>query len=194
VEVNNTFYRMPRESMLEGWAAQVPEEFRFALKASQRITHFKRLVDAGEETGYLVKAAGALGARLGVLLFQLPPNLRKALVRLDRFLKDALPAGTPAAFEFRHESWLDDEVYARLRAAGCALCIADTEDGETPLVATGEIGYLRLRRPSYDDAELSEWAKRIAAQDWKQAFVFFKHEDEAAGPAMAVRFRELAGG
>jgi len=191
VEINNTFYRMPKTSVLESWAAQVGEEFRFSLKASRRITHFSRLKDAGEETDYLVRTARSLGSRLGVILFQLPPNLKKDLPRLETFLKDALPAGTPAAFEFRHESWLEDDVLDRLREAGCALCLADTDDGATPFVRTAPLGYLRLRRSEYTDADLGDWAKRVRDAEWERAFVFFKHEDEAAGPRMAMHFREL---
>jgi uncharacterized protein YecE (DUF72 family) len=192
VEINNTFYRMPKASVLESWAAQAGEDFRFSLKASRRITHFSRLKDAAEETDYLVRTARSLGSRLGVILFQLPPNLKKDLPRLERFLKDALPSGTSAAFEFRHESWLEDDVLDRLRDAGCALCLADTDDGATPFVRTAPLGYLRLRRSAYSDGDLAAWAKRVREAGWERAFVFFKHEDEAAGPRMAMRFRELA--
>jgi uncharacterized protein YecE (DUF72 family) len=192
VEINNTFYRLPRASVLESWAAQVPEEFRFALKASRRITHQKRLRDAGEETGYLLRTAAALGPRLGVLLFQLPPNLGLDLERLDRFL-ELLPAGTRAAFEFRHPAWADAAVAERLRARDLAWVAVE---GEEPVAecgpATAGIGYLRLRRPGYTRAELAAWAARIAAQPWREAFVFFKHEDAGAGPRLAEEFLALA--
>ncbi len=198
VEVNNTFYRLPRASVLQGWAAQVPEHFRFALKASRRITHFRRLRDAGDETAYLLRTVAPLGARLGAILFQLPPNLPKDLPRLEAFLA-LLPEGTRAAFEFRHASWLDDEVFERLRARGTALCVADRgDDGEpeTPVVATAPFGYLRLRREGYSEADLAEWAARIAAQPWQEAFAYFTHELE--GPALAAslteRFERAAGG
>jgi len=193
VEINNTFYRMPQPALLEGWAAKVPETFRFSLKASRRISHFKKLKDAAEDTRYFVETARVLGPRLGVILFQLPPNARKDLDALDSFLKDALPDGTRAAFEFRHDSWLSDDVYDRLRESGCALCIADTDEGCTPFVATADWGYLRLRGTTYADDDLGEWVKRVQGTGWSDAFVFFKHEDEAAGPLMAMRFRELAG-
>jgi len=194
VEINNTFYRMPRESVLESWAAQVPEAFRFAIKASRRITHQKRLRDAADETAYLLRTVAALGTRLGVLLFQLPPNLAKDLERLDRFL-ELLPPGTRAAFEFRHPAWADADVAERLRARDLAWVTVDGD--ETPADACGPAtagqGYLRLRRPGYSRAELSAWAARIAAQPWREAFVFFKHEDAGAGPRLAAEFLALAG-
>jgi uncharacterized protein YecE (DUF72 family) len=194
VEINNTFYRLPRASVLEAWAAQVGDGFRFALKASRRITHQKRLRDAGEETGYLLRTAAALGPRLGVLLFQLPPNLGLDLERLDRFL-ELLPPGTRAAFEFRHPAWADAAVFERLRARDLAWV---TVEGEEELLAecgpaTAGFGYLRLRRPGYSRAELAAWVARIAAQPWSGAFVFFKHEDAGAGPRLAEEFLALAG-
>jgi uncharacterized protein YecE (DUF72 family) len=191
VEINNTFYRLPKASVLAGWAEQVPDGFRFALKASRRITHIKRLRDAVEETAYLFRAAGSLGVHLGPILFQLPPYLRKDLGRLSSFL-ETLPARATAAFEFRHPSWFDDEVYQCLQARDVALCVADTDEGDAALVATAAWGYLRLRRGAYTEADLALWAQRVRAQDWRHAYVFFKHEDEAAGPRLAARFRALA--
>jgi uncharacterized protein YecE (DUF72 family) len=192
VEINNTFYRMPTVSLLEGWAGEVPDDFRFVLKASQRITHHRRLVDADEDVGYLLDVAAALKQRLGALLFQLPPNLKKDAPRLDAFLA-LLPPQFRAAFEFRHPSWFDDEVFALLRDHQAALCIAEAEgDLEVPVVATADWGYLRLRRPDYGDAELKAWAKRVRSQDWQDAFVFFKHEEAGRGPQLAQRFLELA--
>ena len=129
VEINNTFYRMPKRSVLESWAAQVPEDFRFVLKVSRRITHFKRLKDTGEEMEFLLGNVAALGARLGALLFQLHPNLRKDRPRLETFL-DLLPEGMPAAFEFRHESWLDDEIFDLLGSRNCAVVTVETDDGK----------------------------------------------------------------
>lgn len=193
VEINNTFYRLPREHVVESWAEQVPKDFRFSVKASRRITHVKRLKNAAEETDYLLRTIGALKERLGVVLFQLPPNLSKDLFRLHAFL-DVLPLGTRAAFEFRHPSWFDEDVYAALRKENCPLCIADTEDNEdTQIVSTADWGYLRLRKPGYRKPQLEKWGARIAAQGWTEAFVFFKHEDAGAGPKMAARFIELAG-
>jgi uncharacterized protein YecE (DUF72 family) len=188
VEINNTFYRLPKAGVLETWAEQVPAGFRFSLKASRRITHFKRLKEAGDETSYLLDTAGVLGDKLGVVLFQLPPHLKKDLPRLAAFV-EALPPGTPAAFEFRHGSWEDDEVRDCLRSRNCALVLADTDEADPPaFVPTADWGYLRLRRTSYDEAALDGWRRKIAEQPWKEAFVFFKHEDEAAGPRMAAEF------
>jgi uncharacterized protein YecE (DUF72 family) len=192
VEINNTFYRMPKPSVLEAWAAEVPPDFRFVLKASQRITHMQRLKDAGDSVAYLLKVAGALKERLGPLLFQLPPFLKKDSPRLREFL-GLLPAGCRAAFEFRHQSWFDEEVLGLLRAHQAALCIAEAEnDLEIPFVSTAGWGYLRLRRPDYGDPELKEWGARVRQQPWQDAFVFFKHEEAGKGPAMAKRFLELA--
>jgi uncharacterized protein YecE (DUF72 family) len=193
VEINNTFYRMPTEKVVVGWAADVPDGFTFVLKASQRITHRKRLKDAGEEVAYFLKTANVLGPKLGPTLFQLPPNLKKDLPRLTEFLTH-IPDTWRAAFEFRHASWLDDEVFAALKGHNAALVIADTdpEEGETPLqiptVATADWGYLRLRRAEYMPADLERWAKTVTSQPWKDAFVFFKHEEAGAGPKLADAF------
>lgn len=197
VEINNTFYRLPKESVLAGWAEKVPAEFRFVLKASRRITHFKRLKGAEDETTYLLRTAGTLGDRLGVVLFQLPPNMKKDAERLAAFL-DGLAVPGRATFEFRHDSWFDEEVYDLLRTRGAALCFADIDDAPDDalerFVSTAPWGYLRLRRADYTEAELEAWAERISGRDWERAFVFFKHEDEGAGPEMAERFLALAGG
>ncbi len=193
VEINNTFYRLPKESVLTAWAEQVPGDFRFVLKASQRITHIKRLKEADDETAYLLRTAGVLGDRLGAILFQLPPHLRKDLPRLERFL-DLVAGHTRAAFEFRHPSWFDDDVFTSLRDHACALCIADAADAPEPeIVGTAAWGYLRLRRPNYGDGDLEAWVQRVRSQPWEEAFVFFKHEDEGAGPKLAQSFLRLAG-
>jgi uncharacterized protein YecE (DUF72 family) len=190
VEINNTFYRMPQESMLARWAGEVPEAFRFVLKAPKRISHDRRLREVHEETSRLLQVASVLGPRLGPFLFQLPPFSKKDLPALQDFLPQLGQAR--AAFEFRHASWMDDEVYATLQSHGAALCLADTEDGEPPLIATAPWGYLRLRRPDYDDARLALWAQRVREQPWEETFVFFKHEDEGKGPQLAHRFLQLA--
>ncbi len=193
VEINNTFYRLPKTSVLENWAAQVPDGFRFSIKASRRITHFTRLkAESRDPTEYLLSAVEVLGPRLGVLLFQLPPNLKKDVERLSGFL-DMLPEGTLAAFEFRHETWKDDDVYEALRGRGMAFVCADTEesDGDEPVVPTASWGYLRLRRPDYGDHDLGRWAHHLEDSGWERAFVFFKHEDAGAGPKMAGRFRGI---
>jgi uncharacterized protein YecE (DUF72 family) len=187
VEINNTFYRMPPETTIARWAADATSQFIFSLKAPQRITHQKRLRDAESQVAEFLRRAEPLGAKLGVVLFQLPPYLRKDLDVLRSFLA-ALPTHPPIAFEFRHNSWQDDAVYDVLRTHGAALCVADTDKGDTPLHATSRLGYLRLRRVHYDDGELRTWAERIAAQPWDRAHIYFKHEDEALGPEFAQRF------
>jgi len=192
VEINNTFYRMPKPSVLEAWAAEVPEHFKFVLKASQRITHMQRLKNTDDSLGYLLKVASALKERLGPLLFQLPPYFKKDGPRLKDFLQ-LLPPERCAAFEFRHQSWFDVEVFDLLRQHEAVLCIAEAEnDLEIPFVSTADWGYLRLRRPDYGDKELKAWVQRVREQKWREVFIFFKHEEEGKGPAMAKRFLELA--
>ncbi|MFQ5678715.1 MAG: DUF72 domain-containing protein [Gemmatimonadota bacterium] len=193
VEINNTFYRLPRREVLERWADQVPDRFRFVLKASRRITHFKRLSGAEEETAYLLETiAAGLGGKAGGVLFQLPPTFEKDVDRLERFLA-ALPAAGRTAFEFRHPSWFDDELLRCLDRHGATLCVAETEEAPPPaLFGAGGWGYVRLRKPAYSDAELRAWVGRIREQAWEEAYVFFKHEEEATGPAAAARFLELA--
>ena len=190
VEINNTFYRMPKPEMVQQWAAQVPEHFRFVLKAPQRITHMLRLAGTAEALGYFLNAAMMLGDRRGPVLFQLPPNFKRDDARLADFLAE-LPSSVQAAFEFRNPSWFDDAVFEMLRAKQVALCIADTEDGvDTPFVATAPWGYLRLRDVDYPDGELEAWLAKIRDPNWSEAFVFFKHEDEARGPEFARRLEE----
>jgi len=192
VEINNTFYRLPNESVLKSWAEQVPPDFRFSIKASQRITHMKRLKDAGDETEYLLHTVRVLGPSLGVMLFQLPPNFKKDLPRLEQFLK-LFPGDTRIAFEFRHASWFEEDVFQCLRASGCALCIADADDElQIPFVGTAPWGYIRLRREEYSKADLSKWMKKVQEQKWESTFVFFKHEDEGIGPKLAKQFLGLA--
>ena len=198
VEINNTFYRMPSEKVLLAWAAEVPDGFTFVLKASQRITHRKRLKEAGDELQYFLRTANVLGPKLGPTLFQLPPNLKKDLPRLTDFLA-LVPRTWRAAFEFRHESWFDDEVYQALKAHDAALCVADVDpaaEGEkeavqVPFVSTADWGYLRLRRAAYAAGDLEAWAARIGSQAWRDAFVFFKHEEAGAGPRLAAEFTAL---
>lgn len=192
VEINNTFYRMPDKELLARWAAQVPDDFVFTLKAPRVITHIRRLRSATEETLHLVETAASLGKKLGPILFQLPEYFPKDLSRLETLL-DLLP-GSKAVFEFRNPSWLDSEVVDLLRARGQALCISDRDSDHPPtVVGTADWGYLRLRRPGYSDADLALWLDSIVARRWDTAYVFFKHEDQAKGPALAKRFLELAG-
>jgi uncharacterized protein YecE (DUF72 family) len=190
VEINNTFYRMPDARMLEKWAGDVPEPFVFVLKAPQRITHQKRLADCGDDIRHFFEVASVLGPKLGPVLFQLPPFAKKDIGRLREFLR-ILPPEQRFAFEFRHESWFDDETYDALRQKNAALCAADTDDVAEPgsvLVPTAGWGYLRLRRSRYGDGDLAAWAKRVMKQDWSEAYVFFKHEDEGKGPIFAREF------
>jgi uncharacterized protein YecE (DUF72 family) len=196
VEINNTFYRMPSAELLQHWAAQVPGGFAFVLKAPQRITHIKRLQPtSAEDVQHLWRIASQLGARLGPLLFQTPPFLKKDAGRLREFLA-SLPEGCRAAFEFRNASWADDEVHALLRERNAALCAADVDEeaAPKPIVATARWGYLRLRRADYDEAALREWASRVRAQPWDEAWVFFKHEDQGKGPALAGVFKSIVDG
>jgi uncharacterized protein YecE (DUF72 family) len=195
VEINATFYRMPKAEMLEGWSGQVPEGFVFVLKASQRITHRKKLDDAAEDVAYFWKNAEMLGKNLGPVLFQCPPYLRRSDELLARFL-DALPFGMRAVFEFRHRSWMDEEVFEQLRSKGVALCFSDTNPKdeadpglEQPFVSTASFGYVRLRREEYDDQALKDWAAQMKAQPWSEVFVFFKHEPTA--PALAQQLSSL---
>jgi uncharacterized protein YecE (DUF72 family) len=190
VEINNTFYRMPNPETLRNWAAETPPAFRFVIKSPRRITHERKLADVGDSLARLHEAAGALGDKLGPVLFQLPPFLRKDVPLLATFLAQ-LPPGMRAALEFRHASWFDPEVYETLRGRDAALCIAESEELATPLEATATWGYLRLRRQDYGEAELASWAERLRAQSWSTAYVFFKHEDEGKGPALAGRLREI---
>lgn len=189
VEINNTFYRLPRAELLEKWKSQVPPDFAFVLKASRQITHSKRLKNANEPLEYLARTAvEALGDALGPILFQLPPYLRQDAGRLTEFLA-AIPAGVRAAFEFRHESWFADDTYQALADGGAALVVSDTGDREAPVVATADWGYARLRKPGYSDGELAAWARSFNKQNWDELFVFFKHEEAGAGPELAKKFR-----
>jgi uncharacterized protein YecE (DUF72 family) len=193
VEINSTFYGLPRASVLEGWAGAVPSGFQFALKVPPQITHERKLGEAGELVSHLLQVAGALPEEhRGPLLFQLPPTLKKDVPRL-RALLASLPRQHRIAFEFRHPSWFDDETFGLLRDHRSTLCVADADgDLEVPLEATSDWGYLRLRRPDYGDAELKGWVERVRGQAWRDGFVFFKHEDQGKGPRLAERFLELA--
>lgn len=188
VEVNNTFYQMPRASVLENWARSTPDGFKFAIKASRRITHIARLKadTAADSVGYLYRNLATLGAKRGPVLFQLPPQMKKDLPRLTDFLR-LLPEGHGAAFEFRNASWFADDVYDALKSAGAALCVSEREDNAPPpLVQTAPWGYVRLRLESYSDDELRQWAVRLAATAWREIYVYFMHEPTAPAYAQAV--------
>lgn len=194
VEINATFYRMPTEKQLLAWASQVPDSFTFILKASQRITHMKRLADVAEEVGFFLKTATVLGGHLGPTLFQLPPNFKKDVDRLRTFLA-LVPKRWRAALEFRHPSWFDDDVFGALREHNAALCIAHTgEDTDAPFQSTADWGYLRLRQEQYEPGSLEKWAAKVLEQSWTDAFVFFKHEEEGTGPRLAAEFEKLVAG
>ena len=192
VEINATFYRMPTAKTLAGWDAATPERFVLALKAPQRITHFARLRGIDEPLRFFCDVARTLGPKLGPLLFQLPPNFKKDTDRLAEALF-LLPPDLRCAFEFRHGSWLADDVYDLLRRRNAALCIADSETMSTPVVATADFGYLRLRDEGYGDADLGRWTETIKGLEvnWREAFVYFKHEESGTGPAFARRLTEL---
>jgi len=181
VEINNTFYRMPKADVLEAWRDATPDAFRFAIKASRRITHDARLKaeDAADSVAYLYRNLEALGAKRGPVLFQLPPFLKKDLSRLEAFLA-ILPDGHRAAFEFRNESWFDDDVYAALKNANASLCLSEREDNAPPpLVETAPFGYIRLRLEEYSEEDLERWSERLLATGWQEIFVYFMHEPTA---------------
>ena len=193
LEINNTFYRNPKREVLTRWAETTPEAFRFAIKATRRITHDARLKseEAAEPLRYLYGSLTALGGKLGAVLFQLPPHLKKDVPRLIDFLA-LLPAEHRAAFEFRHPSWFDDDVYAALKGAAASLCLSEREDQQPPaLVETASWGYVRLRLEQYSDDDLARWVERLAATGWQQVFVYFMHEPTA--PGYARTFTRLAG-
>ena len=194
VEINQTFYRMPTTKTTSGWLEQAPVGFTYTLKAPQRITHHQRLKDAAENVQFFCDSARVLGGHLGALLFQLPPNLKCDLPRLEAFLA-LLPADLRTAFEFRHDSWHNDEVLAALSARHAALCVADFGDRTTPIVATARHGYFRLRDEGYQRADLERWAESITANasSWDDVFVYFKHEEQGKGPEFAAQFLEILG-
>jgi uncharacterized protein YecE (DUF72 family) len=195
VEINNSFYRIPKEKVLLEWADQVPAGFRFVLKASRRITHINRLANEDGSLEYFLRTVNVLGERLGPTLFQCPPSLRKDMARLTDFLA-LVPRTWRAAMEFRHASWFSDEVYDALRAHDIALVAVDEEESEgpgAPLVPTASWGYLRLRRTDYAEDALGGWLERIRSQPWSEAYAFLKHdEDKPTGPEAAVKLAELA--
>ncbi|MBI3939705.1 MAG: DUF72 domain-containing protein [Acidobacteria bacterium] len=192
VEINNTFYRMPNEKVLSGWACATPEQFKLTLKAPRRITHERGLKDCADLVTVFCQVAGTLGNKLGVLLFQLPPSFKKDLVRLDEFL-GMLQRGARVAIEFRHPSWHAEDVWGRLRGRNVALCIADSEKWTTPLEATADYGYLRLRDEGYVRSDIEGWAAVIRQRQalWQDTFVYFKHEEQGKGPEFAKMLQQM---
>ena len=194
VEINYTFYRMPTEKLVAGWAAQTPSPFTLTLKAPRRITHDSRLKNCGELVDAFCRAAGTLESKLGALLFQLPPTAKKDLALFDAFLAD-LPPKVRAAFEFRHPSWLDDEVFDRLARRNLALCVADSEKMSTPVRVTADYAYFRLRDEGYTEDDIRRWAETIGRDtaSCRDVFVYFKHEEEGKGPFFARLLMERLG-
>ena len=192
VEINNTFYRLPKEHVLQDWASQVPDGFSFSIKASQRITHYARLkTDTSSALEFLLRNTSTLGGKLGPILFQLPPNMQKNLERLVDFLA-LLPRDRRFTVEFRHESWFDEDVFAALREHDVALCVGESDEFTGVTVATASWGYLRLHRQDYTDAMLAEWRERVSAHPWSEAYVFFKHDYiDGAGPLAVERFATI---
>ena len=190
-EINYTFHRIPATKTIDNWKAQTPEKFRFALKAPQKITHWSKLRDCADTLEYFCKVAGGLGERLGPVLFQLPPTFKKDVDVLRSFLRE-LPE-MHAAFEFRNESWFDQEIFERLRSRNIALCIADTDTIATPKEITANYGYLRLRREDYQTIDIECWAEFVRQQraNWQDAFIYFKHEESGIGPKLATHMKDL---
>ena len=193
-EVNYTFRRIPSAKSIQGWWDATPERFKFSLKAPQKVTHFAKLRDCGDTLRYFYQVISDLEAKLGVVLFQLPPAFKKDAALLGDFLKDT-PPGMRAAFEFRHPSWFDDEIFGLLKDKNIALCVADSETLATPMMATADYGYLRLRREDYQTTDVARWAEAIRAQGngWSDAFIYFKHEESGIGPKLAMQLREILG-
>jgi uncharacterized protein YecE (DUF72 family) len=186
VEINYTFYRMPNEKLVGGWAAQTPSPYKLTLKAPRRITHDNRLKQVGDLVGVFCQAAGTLGDKLGALLFQLPPNLKKDVALFDAFLAE-LPPKACAAFEFRHQSWLDEEIFGRLATRNLALCVADSEKLSAPVRITADYAYFRLRDEGYQPDDIKRWADTIARDTphCRDVYVYFKHEEQGKGPEFA---------
>ena len=191
-EINYTFHRIPSAKTIDGWCKATPETFKFSLKAPQKVTHFAKLRNCGDTLRFFHQVVCDLEKKLGAVLFQLPPGLKKDAALLSEFLSD-FPAGMRAAFEFRHDSWFDDEVFELLKSKNMALCIADSEKLTTPVIATADYGYLRLRREDYHDADVARWTEAIRqkASGWSDAFVYFKHEDSGIGPKLAMQMLGL---
>ena len=190
VEINNTFYRLPKEHVLREWAAQVPDAFTFAIKASQRITHYARLKpECASAVEFLLTNTSVLGDRLGPVLFQLPPNLKKDIPRLQAFV-DTLPNERKFTIEFRNATWFEEDVYEVLRGRGIAMCITEQPEFASPVVATAPWGYARLHRLDYDEAALGKWADRLGGQPWSEAYVYFKHDEgTGSGPPAVDAFQ-----
>jgi len=192
VEINNTFYRMPNATSVQGWRSQVPDSFRFAIKVSRRISHIKRLRDCGEELAFLLRALADLSPCLGSLLVQLPPHARCDEAALTEFLHQ-VPEGTRVAFEFRNDSWHVPAVFKLLESRNAALVQSESDETFEPLPWTADWAYLRLRRVVYTAEDLHRWLERIEGSGVAEAHVFFKHEDGATGPKLAAQLLAMKG-
>ncbi len=189
-EVNYTFRRIPSTTTIDNWSAATPQRFKFSLKAPQKITHFAKLRDCADTLRYFHQVASGLGEKLGAVLFQLPPSFKKDAAVLAAFL-DEIPTDLRVAFEFRHDSWFDDEIFESLKQRNAALCLAESADLSTPVVATADFGYLRLRREDYTEADVARWSEVVQAQNsWSEAFVYYKHEESGTGPRLAGKMLE----
>src|SRR5712691_910611 len=190
-EINYTFHRIPAVKTVDNWNALTPQNFRFALKAPQKITHWSKLRDCADTLEYFYGVVSKLREKLGPILFQLPPTFKKDAAVLGSFLRE-MPLMS-AAFEFRHKSWFDDEIFGLLKKRNLALCIADTDAIATPPKITADYGYLRLRREDYQKMDIERWAKFVREQEgkWCEAFVYFKHEESGIGPKLAKQMTEL---
>jgi uncharacterized protein YecE (DUF72 family) len=191
VEIDSTFYRMPTDKALDAWRDATPPHFRFAIKANQKITHRERLVVPSESLTYLLQTLPRLGERLGVVLYQLPPNFKRDLGRLETFLA-ALPSSPRSALEFRHVSWFDDETYRMLEKCGVALCINDNDEFECPVKITAKHTYIRLRRDGYAPEQRAVWKERIGAlsREGIDVLAFIKHKDNPDAPLIALDFAQ----
>jgi uncharacterized protein YecE (DUF72 family) len=194
-EVNYSFRRIPSPKTIQNWYEGTPEHFKFSLKAPQKVTHFAKLKNCGDTMQYFCQVITDLETKLGPVLFQLPPAFKKDTSLLAAFLEE-VPAGLRAAFEFRHPSWFDEEVFAVLNAKNIALCINESADLSAPVVATADYGYLRLRREDYTEADMRRWATAIQdKQDvWPDVFVYLKHEESGTGPRLAKQLMGMLGG
>ena len=193
-EINYTFHRIPAAKTIENWKTLTPETFRFALKAPQKITHWSKLRDCADTMRYFHDVTSGLGTKLGPVLFQLPPTFKKDVMLLADFV-NCLPTGARAAFEFRHDSWLGDDVWQVLKSANVAVCIAETEEFSIPPVITADYGYLRLRREDYASADVERWTTFIRdhTANWTDVYVYFKHEEAGIGPKLAKEMIDLLG-
>jgi uncharacterized protein YecE (DUF72 family) len=190
-EINYTFHRIPAPKTIDNWNRLTPHNFRFSLKAPQKVTHFAKLRDCADTLRYFHDVISGLGEKLGLVLFQLPPSFKKDTFVLGDFI-NGLPGGMRAAFEFRHESWFDDGVFETLKTRKAALCIADTENLATPKIVTTNYGYLRLRREDYHKIDIERWTDFVRTQNgWDDVFIYFKHEEAGTGPKLAKQMQDL---